>query len=162
MDGGAPGEICTNQGRCEAECRSDLDCPAGAFCADSCGVCFTKTLTFATCFVGTLPQAEVLGACRASDLEAGQRRAAASPLQPPEVVCAAGRPGSPLPFPDGFFPPDATDAVADREAGDVSDGSDIGDASDVADADASGDREEANTGDAGSDARDGESSDVDP
>ncbi|MFO0610778.1 MAG: hypothetical protein U0324_46885 [Polyangiales bacterium] len=155
MDGGPAGEICTNQGRCESECRTDLDCPTGAFCAESCGVCFNANLEVVTCFVRGLTLAEVLGACRGSDLDDGRRRAAATDASAPASDCAQGRPGDALPFPF-----DVTDAAAGVNDADVND-ADVNDA-DVNDADAAQDVAKDGSTRPSDVGRDGESDDVDP
>ncbi len=132
--GDVAGTLCTNQGRCESECRSDRDCPRGAFCASSCGVCFYANLSLATCFASTLEDDRVRGACRGSALSDGALRAVADTQPDGSVLaCLRGRIGDALIGPDGAARTDAADGEGGLDVTDVADANDAGDASDASD-----------------------------
>jgi hypothetical protein len=60
--------ICSNNGFCRQECKQDRDCPCGAICAVTCGLCIRlDTGDPATCFAHSrgLSREEARGACAA-------------------------------------------------------------------------------------------------
>ena len=147
--------ICNIRGFCESECRTNADCPCGAFCATTCGVCLRNDRRGpASCFAfrhGYDTNA-VLGACLAgrslegsngdatteddaAAVSASSPEAAASgtgPCQLVEPVCKESPPldGAPDDAPgaeDGDAPEDEASADADADAaGDTDAGSEGG------------------------------------
>jgi hypothetical protein len=150
------GYFCNNRGRCIRECRSDNECPCGAFCAASCGLCIRADKAMpATCRAIGSSISDIIGACSseaspacrpvadagtgggagsapATDAASGAAAQCAEPL--PIVSCMDGFVGLPAPTPDVTTP----DAAAVADASDVSsDGAHESGASDGALADSS-------------------------
>ena len=88
-----PGAICDGQGFCAQECVRDSDCPCGAVCDTSCGLCLrADNGGIATCFAANrnLSVREALGACRGGDggvLTPSPGADAACPPLPDLLMC---------------------------------------------------------------------------